>query len=63
VEYIEDNPGRWLYHYHVVDHMMVGMVGYTASTDERSRLTTFSTTASGRASIRFYQPAGCDPSH
>ena len=28
VEYTEDNPGRWLYHCHVVDHMAGGMVGY-----------------------------------
>jgi FtsP/CotA-like multicopper oxidase with cupredoxin domain len=27
-EYTEDNPGRWLYHCHVVDHMMGGMVGF-----------------------------------
>lgn len=27
VEYIEDNPGDWLYHCHVTDHMMGGMVG------------------------------------
>ncbi|MFC5908532.1 multicopper oxidase domain-containing protein [Streptacidiphilus monticola] len=32
VEYTEDNPGDWLYHCHVVDHMMGGMVGrYTVS--------------------------------
>ncbi|NUR62723.1 MAG: multicopper oxidase domain-containing protein [Catenulispora sp.] len=23
----EDNPGDWLYHCHVTDHMMGGMVG------------------------------------
>jgi FtsP/CotA-like multicopper oxidase with cupredoxin domain len=28
VDYIEDNPGRWLYHCHVTDHMMGGMIGY-----------------------------------
>jgi FtsP/CotA-like multicopper oxidase with cupredoxin domain len=28
VDYVEDNPGRWLYHCHVVDHMMGGMVGW-----------------------------------
>ncbi|HTI13068.1 MAG TPA: multicopper oxidase domain-containing protein [Dictyobacter sp.] len=28
VEYVEDNPGTWLYHCHVDDHMMGGMVGY-----------------------------------
>jgi FtsP/CotA-like multicopper oxidase with cupredoxin domain len=27
VEYLEDNPGAWLYHCHVTDHMMGGMVG------------------------------------
>jgi FtsP/CotA-like multicopper oxidase with cupredoxin domain len=27
VEYTEDNPGRWIYHCHVTDHMMGGMVG------------------------------------
>jgi FtsP/CotA-like multicopper oxidase with cupredoxin domain len=27
VEYTEDNAGDWLYHCHVVDHMMGGMVG------------------------------------
>ncbi len=26
-DYIEDNPGKWLYHCHVTDHMMGGMVG------------------------------------
>lgn len=28
VEYTEDNPGDWLYHCHVVDHMAGGMVGW-----------------------------------
>jgi FtsP/CotA-like multicopper oxidase with cupredoxin domain len=27
VEYTEDNPGDWLYHCHVTDHMKGGMVG------------------------------------
>ena len=27
VEYTEDNPGSWLYHCHVTDHMAGGMVG------------------------------------
>jgi FtsP/CotA-like multicopper oxidase with cupredoxin domain len=27
VEYTEDNPGAWLYHCHVTDHMAGGMVG------------------------------------
>jgi FtsP/CotA-like multicopper oxidase with cupredoxin domain len=27
VDYTEDNPGDWLYHCHVVDHMTGGMVG------------------------------------
>jgi manganese oxidase len=27
VDYVEDNPGDWLYHCHVTDHMMGGMVG------------------------------------
>ena len=26
--YIEDAPGRWLYHCHVMTHMQQGMVGY-----------------------------------
>jgi FtsP/CotA-like multicopper oxidase with cupredoxin domain len=26
-EYVEDNPGKWLYHCHVSDHMMGGMSG------------------------------------
>ncbi len=26
-DYIEDNPGTWLYHCHVTDHMMGGMMG------------------------------------
>jgi FtsP/CotA-like multicopper oxidase with cupredoxin domain len=25
VEYSEDNPGQWLYHCHVTDHMMGGI--------------------------------------
>ncbi|WP_329563094.1 multicopper oxidase domain-containing protein [Kitasatospora sp. NBC_01266] len=32
VEYTEDNPGDWIYHCHVADHMSGGMVGrYRAS--------------------------------
>lgn len=27
IEYTEDNPGDWLYHCHVTDHMAEGMVG------------------------------------
>lgn len=27
IEYVEDNPGDWIYHCHVTDHMMGGMVG------------------------------------
>lgn len=27
IEYTEDNPGDWIYHCHVTDHMMGGMVG------------------------------------
>jgi manganese oxidase len=27
VEYVEDNPGDWIYHCHVTDHMAGGMVG------------------------------------
>jgi FtsP/CotA-like multicopper oxidase with cupredoxin domain len=27
VDYVEDNPGPWLYHCHVTDHMAGGMVG------------------------------------
>jgi FtsP/CotA-like multicopper oxidase with cupredoxin domain len=30
-DYIEDNPGTWLYHCHVTDHMMGGMIGYYIS--------------------------------
>jgi FtsP/CotA-like multicopper oxidase with cupredoxin domain len=26
-DWVEDNPGEWLYHCHVVDHMVGGMVG------------------------------------
>jgi FtsP/CotA-like multicopper oxidase with cupredoxin domain len=26
-DFVEDNPGTWLYHCHVTDHMMGGMVG------------------------------------
>jgi FtsP/CotA-like multicopper oxidase with cupredoxin domain len=33
VDYVEDNPGRWLYHCHVVDHMMGGMVGWYVVTE------------------------------
>ncbi len=28
VEYTEDNPGDWLYHCHVTDHMAGGMIGW-----------------------------------
>lgn len=28
LDYMEDRPGKWLYHCHVFDHMMGGMVGY-----------------------------------
>jgi FtsP/CotA-like multicopper oxidase with cupredoxin domain len=27
-DYVENNPGTWLYHCHVPDHMMGGMVGF-----------------------------------
>ena len=27
IDFVEDNPGRWLYHCHVTDHMAGGMVG------------------------------------
>jgi FtsP/CotA-like multicopper oxidase with cupredoxin domain len=27
VDYVEENPGDWLYHCHVTDHMMGGMLG------------------------------------
>lgn len=30
-DYIEDNPGTWLYHCHVTDHMMGGMMGLYVS--------------------------------
>ena len=26
--WIEDNPGRWLYHCHVLSHMDAGMTGW-----------------------------------
>jgi FtsP/CotA-like multicopper oxidase with cupredoxin domain len=26
--FVEDNPGRWLYHCHVFSHMMMGMAGW-----------------------------------
>jgi FtsP/CotA-like multicopper oxidase with cupredoxin domain len=26
-EFVEDNPGTWLYHCHVTDHFQRGMVG------------------------------------
>jgi FtsP/CotA-like multicopper oxidase with cupredoxin domain len=32
VEYTEDNPGTWLYHCHVTDHMAGGMVGRYTTT-------------------------------
>ena len=28
LEYTEDNPGDWLYHCHVTDHLAGGMVGW-----------------------------------
>jgi manganese oxidase len=28
ISYVEDNPGRWLYHCHVFSHMMMGMIGW-----------------------------------
>jgi manganese oxidase len=30
-DYVEDNPGKWLYHCHVTEHMMGGMMGYYVS--------------------------------
>jgi manganese oxidase len=30
-DYVEDNPGTWLYHCHVTDHFMGGMAGYYIS--------------------------------
>jgi FtsP/CotA-like multicopper oxidase with cupredoxin domain len=32
VEYTEDNPGEWLYHCHVTDHMQGGMMGIYRAT-------------------------------
>jgi len=32
-EYIEDSPGTWLYHCHVVEHMMRGMAGLYVVTE------------------------------
>ncbi|MBV1790231.1 multicopper oxidase family protein [Marinobacterium sp. D7] len=28
VAFVADNPGRWMYHCHVVDHMKTGLMGY-----------------------------------
>ena len=28
LSFVEDNPGRWLYHCHVFSHMMMGMIGW-----------------------------------
>jgi manganese oxidase len=30
-DYVEDNPGTWLYHCHVTEHMMGGMIGFYVS--------------------------------
>jgi hypothetical protein len=42
VEYTENNPGDWLYHCHVTDHMAGGMVGryLTTSRDPPGALPT-----------------------
>ena len=32
IEYVEDDPGTWLYHCHVVDHMEGGMMGLYRTT-------------------------------
>ena len=34
VEYTEDNPGDWLSHCHVTDHMARGMVGRSVMSDQ-----------------------------
>ena len=26
--YIADNPGKWLFHYHMLEHSASGMIGY-----------------------------------
>ena len=26
--YIADNPGKWLFHYHMLEHAASGMIGY-----------------------------------
>ncbi|MBL4826725.1 MAG: multicopper oxidase domain-containing protein [Spongiibacteraceae bacterium] len=26
--FVADNPGRWMYHCHVIEHMKTGLMGY-----------------------------------
>jgi FtsP/CotA-like multicopper oxidase with cupredoxin domain len=35
-DWVENNPGRWLYHCHVADHMMGGMIGHYDVSGRRS---------------------------
>ncbi|HEX4940104.1 MAG TPA: multicopper oxidase domain-containing protein, partial [Candidatus Kapabacteria bacterium] len=28
VAFVADNPGRWMYHCHVIEHMKTGLMGY-----------------------------------
>ena len=28
IAFVADNPGRWMYHCHVIEHMMTGLMGY-----------------------------------
>jgi FtsP/CotA-like multicopper oxidase with cupredoxin domain len=33
LQFVEDNPGRWMYHCHVFTHMMMGMIGWYVVTE------------------------------
>ena len=41
VDWTENNPGRWLYHCHVADHMMGGMIGHYTVTGRGTQYPTF----------------------
>ncbi len=28
IAFVADNPGRWMYHCHVIEHMKTGLMGY-----------------------------------
>ncbi|MGI0115310.1 multicopper oxidase family protein [Zooshikella sp. RANM57] len=32
IAFVADNPGRWMFHCHVIDHMKTGLMGYIAVT-------------------------------